>query len=190
MRVAVLGHVGHQRLARLPRAAGQQTTTSAIKAGASRGDDSKTRYATPMARQDRSVRGCRSRFQRAGKRRVRGSRSRSRALFQDRPQECRRRRARRGGRRCAGDVETALAKYTELAALRPDDPMPRICIARMQLHDVGDPDAALDTIDAAFDFIDEEADLIEAIDGPHRGAARDRRSRRRARARSPSCRRR
>ncbi len=62
-----------------------------------------------------------------------------------------------------GEVDTALAKYTELAELRPDDPMPKVCLARIQLHDVGDPDAALDTIDAAFDFIDEEADLIEAV---------------------------
>jgi predicted Zn-dependent protease with MMP-like domain len=62
-----------------------------------------------------------------------------------------------------GDVDTALAKYTELATLRPDDPMPKVCLARIQLHDVGDPDATLDTIDGAFDFIDEEADLIEAV---------------------------
>jgi len=62
-----------------------------------------------------------------------------------------------------GEVDTALAKYTELAQLRPDDPMPKVCLARIQLHDVGDPDAALDTIDSAFDFIDEEADLIEAV---------------------------
>ena len=62
-----------------------------------------------------------------------------------------------------GDSETALAKYTELVALRPDDPMPRICQARLQLHALGDPDAALDTLDPAFDYIDEEDDLIEAI---------------------------
>jgi predicted Zn-dependent protease with MMP-like domain/predicted Zn-dependent protease len=62
-----------------------------------------------------------------------------------------------------GDGEAALAKYSELAELRPDDPMPRICMARLQLHDLGDPDAALDTLDATFDFIDEETDLIEAI---------------------------
>ncbi|HEU4614866.1 MAG TPA: metallopeptidase family protein [Kofleriaceae bacterium] len=62
-----------------------------------------------------------------------------------------------------GDGEAALAKYSELSELRPDDPMPRICMARLQLHDLGDPDAALDTLDATFDFIDEEADLIEAI---------------------------
>ena len=62
-----------------------------------------------------------------------------------------------------GDGEGAFAKYSELAELRPDDPMPRICMARLQLHDLGDPDAALDTLDATFDFIDEEADLIEAI---------------------------
>jgi predicted Zn-dependent protease with MMP-like domain len=62
-----------------------------------------------------------------------------------------------------GDGEAALAKYSELSELRPDDPTPRICMARLQLHDLGDPDAALDTLDAAFEFIDEEADLIEAI---------------------------
>jgi predicted Zn-dependent protease with MMP-like domain/Flp pilus assembly protein TadD len=62
-----------------------------------------------------------------------------------------------------GDGETALAKYAELATLRPDDPMPKICLARLQLHHMGDPDAALDTLDTAFDFIDEEDDLIEAI---------------------------
>jgi predicted Zn-dependent protease with MMP-like domain len=62
-----------------------------------------------------------------------------------------------------GDGEAALAKYTELATLRPDDPMPKICMARLQLHELGDPDAALDTLDTAFDFIDDEADLIEAI---------------------------
>lgn len=62
-----------------------------------------------------------------------------------------------------GEVDTALAKYSELAQLRPDDPMPRVCLARIQLHDVGDPDAALETIDSAFDFIDEEEDLIEAV---------------------------
>jgi len=62
-----------------------------------------------------------------------------------------------------GDTDDALARYAELAELRPDDPMPRVCLARIQLHDVGDADAALDTINAAFDYIDEEADLIEAV---------------------------
>lgn len=62
-----------------------------------------------------------------------------------------------------GDGEAALAKYRELATLRPDDPMPRVCMARLQLHDEGDPDAALETIEEAFDFIDEEDDLIEAV---------------------------
>jgi predicted Zn-dependent protease with MMP-like domain len=41
--------------------------------------------------------------------------------------------------------------------------MPQLCIARLELQGLGDPDAALDTVQAAFDFIDEEADLIEAI---------------------------
>ena len=62
-----------------------------------------------------------------------------------------------------GDTEEALAQYRTLAGLHPDDPMPRICIARLELRDLEDPDAALDTLEAVFDFIDEEADLIEAI---------------------------
>ena len=62
-----------------------------------------------------------------------------------------------------GDPDTAIAKYTELSNLRPDDPMPRVCLARLQLHDLADPDTALDTIEKAFDFIDEEDDLIEAV---------------------------
>src|SRR5439155_16347020 len=40
---------------------------------------------------------------------------------------------------------------------------PRICIARIELHDLGAPESALDTLDGAFNFIDDEADLIEAI---------------------------
>ncbi|HEU0029387.1 MAG TPA: metallopeptidase family protein [Kofleriaceae bacterium] len=63
----------------------------------------------------------------------------------------------------SGDAEDALAQYRTLVELRPDDPMPRICVARILLHDLGDPDAALDTVEKAFDFIDEEADLVEAI---------------------------
>jgi predicted Zn-dependent protease with MMP-like domain/predicted Zn-dependent protease len=63
----------------------------------------------------------------------------------------------------SGDIDDALAQYRLLHELRPDDPMPRICIARLELQGLGDPDAALDTVQAAFDFIDEEADLIEAI---------------------------
>jgi predicted Zn-dependent protease with MMP-like domain/predicted Zn-dependent protease len=62
-----------------------------------------------------------------------------------------------------GDVDAALAGYAQLVELRPDEPAPRICLARLQLHDRDDPDAALDTLDAAFELIDEEADLIEAI---------------------------
>lgn len=62
-----------------------------------------------------------------------------------------------------GDVEEAIAQYRLLVELQPDNPMPRICVARLELHDVGDADAALDTVEAAFDFIDDEADLVEAI---------------------------
>jgi predicted Zn-dependent protease with MMP-like domain len=63
----------------------------------------------------------------------------------------------------AGDPVEALVQYRALSELHPDDPMPRICIARIQLKDENDPDAALDTLEAVFEFIDEEADLIEAI---------------------------
>ena len=63
----------------------------------------------------------------------------------------------------SGDLDDALAQYRLLRELRPDDPMPRICVARLELQGLGDPDAALDTVQGAFDFIDEEADLIEAI---------------------------
>jgi predicted Zn-dependent protease with MMP-like domain len=62
-----------------------------------------------------------------------------------------------------GDTESALAAYRSLIALTPDDPMPRICAARLELRDLGDPDAALETVEAAFDFIDEEVDLVEAV---------------------------
>ncbi|HEU4726879.1 MAG TPA: metallopeptidase family protein [Kofleriaceae bacterium] len=63
----------------------------------------------------------------------------------------------------SGDLDDALENYRLLSELRPDDPMPRICIARLELQGLDDPDAALDTVQAAFDFIDEEDDLIEAI---------------------------
>jgi predicted Zn-dependent protease with MMP-like domain len=62
-----------------------------------------------------------------------------------------------------GDGDTAISKYRELSTLRPDDPMPRVCLARLMLHEHGDAEGALDTIEAAFDFIDEEDDLIEAV---------------------------
>ncbi|TMQ04714.1 MAG: metallopeptidase family protein, partial [Deltaproteobacteria bacterium] len=61
------------------------------------------------------------------------------------------------------EADDALAQYRLLRELRPDDPMPIICIARLELHAGDDPDAALDTLAAAFDFIDDEADLVEAI---------------------------
>jgi predicted Zn-dependent protease with MMP-like domain/Flp pilus assembly protein TadD len=63
----------------------------------------------------------------------------------------------------SGDSDEAIAQYRALVELRPDDPMPRICLARLELHDKDDPDAALDLLEGAFDFIDEEADLVEAI---------------------------
>lgn len=62
-----------------------------------------------------------------------------------------------------GDAEAALAIYRELIAATPDDPMPRICAARIELRDEANPEAALATLEKAFDFIDEERDLVEAI---------------------------
>jgi predicted Zn-dependent protease with MMP-like domain/predicted Zn-dependent protease len=62
-----------------------------------------------------------------------------------------------------GDAEEAIAQYRLLVELQPDNPMPRICLARLELHDVGDADSALDMVESAFDFIDDEADLVEAI---------------------------
>ncbi len=62
-----------------------------------------------------------------------------------------------------GDTAEALTQYRALSELRPDDPMPRICIARIQLKDEDDPDGALATLQSVFEFIDEEADLVEAI---------------------------
>jgi predicted Zn-dependent protease with MMP-like domain/predicted Zn-dependent protease len=62
-----------------------------------------------------------------------------------------------------GDVDEALAQYRMLAELRPDEPMPRICLARLALHDQGDPDAALDHLETVAELIDDEADLIEAV---------------------------
>ena len=62
-----------------------------------------------------------------------------------------------------GDTDDALAQYRALSELRKDDPMPRLCIARLELHGLGEPEAALATLAGAFDFIDDEADLVEAI---------------------------
>jgi predicted Zn-dependent protease with MMP-like domain/Flp pilus assembly protein TadD len=62
-----------------------------------------------------------------------------------------------------GETEEAIAQYRKLIELRPDDPMPRICVARIELEGLADPDSALETVERAFDFIDEEADLIAAI---------------------------
>lgn len=63
----------------------------------------------------------------------------------------------------SGDIEEAIAQYRALSEVRKDDPMPRICIARLELQGIGDAEAALETVEAVFDFIDEEADLVEAI---------------------------
>jgi len=63
----------------------------------------------------------------------------------------------------SGDLDDALEQYRLLVELRPDDPMPRICVARLELQGLDDPDAALDTVQAAFAFIDDEDDLIEAV---------------------------
>ena len=62
-----------------------------------------------------------------------------------------------------GDAEAALKAYRDLIEATPDDPMPRICAARIELRDEANPEAALETLEKAFDFIDEERDLVEAI---------------------------
>jgi predicted Zn-dependent protease with MMP-like domain/Tfp pilus assembly protein PilF len=62
-----------------------------------------------------------------------------------------------------GEIDQALAGYHQLLALHPDDAAPRVCIARILLHDQGNPDAALDMLEPAFELIDEEADLIDAV---------------------------
>ncbi|MBL9019916.1 MAG: metallopeptidase family protein [Myxococcales bacterium] len=62
-----------------------------------------------------------------------------------------------------GDVDEALAQYRALSEDQKDAPMPRLCIARLELHGLGEPEAALATLAEVFDFIDEEADLVEAI---------------------------
>jgi predicted Zn-dependent protease with MMP-like domain/Flp pilus assembly protein TadD len=62
-----------------------------------------------------------------------------------------------------GDVDGALAKYEQLVDLVPADPIPRICIARLQLVEHGDAAAALATIDAALPLIEDDADFIDTI---------------------------
>lgn len=62
-----------------------------------------------------------------------------------------------------GDVDGALSLYAQLVQLNPDDAMPRICMARMQLHDKHDPEAALASVTDALEFIDDETALIEAV---------------------------
>ncbi|HEY1551645.1 MAG TPA: metallopeptidase family protein [Kofleriaceae bacterium] len=62
-----------------------------------------------------------------------------------------------------GNVEDAIAGYRAMIELAPDDPMPRICAARIELRDLGEAEQALETVGAAFEFIDDETDLIEAI---------------------------
>jgi predicted Zn-dependent protease with MMP-like domain len=62
-----------------------------------------------------------------------------------------------------GDAEEAIVQYEALAELRPSDPLPRICLARLELHARENPDGALDLLEAAAELIDDEADLIEAV---------------------------
>jgi predicted Zn-dependent protease with MMP-like domain len=62
-----------------------------------------------------------------------------------------------------GDVETAIASYRAMIEAAPDDPMPRICAARIELRDLGEAEQALETVDGAFEYIDDEVDLIEAV---------------------------
>lgn len=62
-----------------------------------------------------------------------------------------------------GEIEEALGQYRALSEMHKDAPMPRLSIARLELHGLGEPEEALATLSEVFDFIDEEADLVEAI---------------------------
>lgn len=62
-----------------------------------------------------------------------------------------------------GDVDEALKQYALLVEANPDDAPPRLAIARLQLHDLGEPEEALATIEQALEFVDEESDLIDAV---------------------------
>ena len=134
-----------------------------------------------------SAAGSRSRLQALEEGRLE-TRSPPSSACQDRPARiptscARRRRRRRPGRR-----RGRARQYRALAELRPDDPMPRVCIARHPAPGQGDPEGALDDVEAAFDFIDEEADLIEAVIVRTEALLATRRPARARASRSPSCR--
>jgi predicted Zn-dependent protease with MMP-like domain len=62
-----------------------------------------------------------------------------------------------------GEVDEALGLYSQLIEMSPDDPMPRICVARIELHDKQDPESALETVAEALELVDDEDDLIQAV---------------------------
>jgi predicted Zn-dependent protease with MMP-like domain len=62
-----------------------------------------------------------------------------------------------------GDGERALAGFERQAALLPDDPMPVINAATVQLHSLDDPEAALATVNRALELVDDEMALFQAV---------------------------
>ncbi len=62
-----------------------------------------------------------------------------------------------------GDYERALELWEKLIEQRAQDPQPRIAAATLALDEMFDPEHALELIEPAFEFVDEEADLIAAV---------------------------
>lgn len=62
-----------------------------------------------------------------------------------------------------GDAEGALSRLEQLMALTPADPAPRILAARVLLEIADDPKASLAMIAPAFDDIDDEDLLVDAV---------------------------
>jgi predicted Zn-dependent protease with MMP-like domain len=62
-----------------------------------------------------------------------------------------------------GETEEAIELYQQVAQAVPDEAGPRIAIARLELHDLGDADGALETLAGAFELIDDETMLLDAI---------------------------
>jgi predicted Zn-dependent protease with MMP-like domain/Flp pilus assembly protein TadD len=164
--VAVLRHVGDQRLAGVVAAGEQQHGGHQVfhpETIASRGPCCKSPwYATRMARQDRLAADLDRGFAALEEGRLDDAAKcveRLRQVDRNAPDVVALAAA---VAEASGETDEALAQYRVLVELRPDDPMPRIGLARLVL-DAGDADAALEIVDKAFDFIDDESDLIEAV---------------------------
>ena len=62
-----------------------------------------------------------------------------------------------------GEDDRAVELYHKLAKQRPDDPGPLINVAAVELHGRVEPEAALAAIDRAFELIDEDDALTDAV---------------------------